>query len=49
MNVEQFRAMVVGDRILEQEREQAEHRSRFAGRRPGPAGSLLDYLIDLLR
>jgi hypothetical protein len=44
MDVQQFKAMVVGQRMLDEERERAEHRSRRSG-----SGSLLDYLIDLLR
>jgi Zn-finger nucleic acid-binding protein/ribosomal protein L40E len=44
MNVDQFKAMVVGDRMLEQEREREERRSRSSG-----GASLLGLLVDLLR
>ena len=35
MNVEQFKAMVVGERLLEQEREQRERRERWTRSRYG--------------
>ena len=51
MNVEQFKAMVVGERMLEEERERAERNGRLAGRlsSSGRSQSLLGFLVDLLR
>ena len=47
MNVEQFKAMVVGERMLEDERERERDGGRRWSSRRGP--SLLGFLVDLLR
>jgi Zn-finger nucleic acid-binding protein len=51
MSVDQFRALVVGDRMIEQARQREERRGAWAAR-PSPhrhISSLLDLLGDLLR
>lgn len=48
MNVEQFKAMVVGERLIEQERERAERRASWSTSVVG-SRSLLGLLVDLLK
>jgi Zn-finger nucleic acid-binding protein len=50
MSVDQFKAMVVGERLIEQERERAERRGRWTESTVSSRGiSLLDFLSDLLK
>jgi Zn-finger nucleic acid-binding protein len=49
MNVEQFRAMVVGEQMLEQERAKQEKRASLLEPIDGSLGSLLDLLGKMLR
>lgn len=48
MSVDQFKAMVVGERLIERERDRAERRSRWSASSVA-SRSLLDFLADLLR
>ncbi|RIL01515.1 MAG: hypothetical protein DCC71_17510 [Proteobacteria bacterium] len=48
INVEQFKAMVVGERLLEEERERSERRTRWGASSVG-SRSLLGLLTDLLK
>jgi Zn-finger nucleic acid-binding protein len=49
MSVDQFKAMVVGERMIEQERERAERRGKWTASIPNRSGSLLEFLSDLLK
>lgn len=48
MNAEQFKAMVIGERLLEEERQRAERRGSFTVSSIG-SRSLLDFLSGLLK
>jgi Zn-finger nucleic acid-binding protein len=49
MNVDQFRAMVVGERMIEEERERAERGTRWTRSIDHNGHSLLGLLVDLLK
>lgn len=49
LNAEQFKAMVIGERLIAEERERAERRNAWTTSIPNRSGSLLEFLVDLLK